>query len=169
MAKRVFQAPNFTPSTQADASALTSATYMAIKGGSGTQKIDILEVYVVGAASSAAPTALCLARASTIETTPTALAIPATDGPLDPATAALANPPVTFTAAGTGPQRSIATTDARLSVAINAFGGSLRYNSAPTQQWSLLGNTAQFGETLLSSQNVQAPGLLNAHILYEPY
>ena len=169
MSKRVFSNINWTPTAQADASALTNATYMALKGGSGTQKTDILEVYVVGAAASSAPTPLCLARASTIETTPTALAAPATDGPLDPATAALAAPPVSFTAAGTGPQRSAATTDARLQVGVNAFGGSLRYNAAPTQQWSLLGNTAQFGETLLSSGNAESPGAVNAHILYETY
>jgi hypothetical protein len=169
MAKRVFQNVNWTPTVAADASALANATYMAIKGGTGTQKIDILETYVVGAAAASAPTFLCLARASTIETTPTALVAPATDGPMDPATAALAAPPVTFTAAGTGPQRSAATTDARLLVAINAFGGSLRYNSAPTQQWVVLGNTAQFGETLLSAENVGTSGALSAHMVYEPY
>lgn len=169
MAKRLFQVPNWTPTAAADASALANATYMALKGGSATQRIDFLEVYVNGMAAASAPTALCLARASTIETTPTALAAPATDGPADPATAALAAPPVSFTAAATGPQRSAATSDARLNLGINAFGGSFRWNAAPTQQWVLLGNTAQFGETLISSQNTGTPGALSAHLEYEPY
>ena len=35
MAKRIFQAVNFTATAQADTAALTNATYMALKGGSG--------------------------------------------------------------------------------------------------------------------------------------
>ena len=169
MAKRLFQTTNWTPTAQADAGALTSGSYMALKGGSGTQRIDFLEVYVHGMAAASAVTPTCLARASTIETTPTALAAPATDGPEDPATAALAAPPVSFTAATAGPQRSATTSDARLNLGINAFGGSFRWNAAPGQQWVQLGNTAQFGETLLSSQNAGAPGAVGAHIIYEPY
>lgn len=170
MAKRIFQNPNWTPTAQADAAALTNATYMAIKGGSATQRIDILEVYANGMGGASAPTALCLARTITaLGVTPTALAIPATDGPTDPATAPLAAPPVTYFAAGTGPQRSNLTTDARLNLGINAFGGSLRLNAAPSQQWVVLGNVVGFGETLLSGQNLAAPGPINAHIEYEPY
>jgi hypothetical protein len=169
MAKRLFNNTNWTPSAQADAGALSSGSYMALKGGSGTQRMDVLEVYLHGMAAASAVTPTCLARASTIETTPTALAAPATDGPEDPSTAALAAPPVSFTAAATGPQRSAATSDARLNLGINAFGGSFRWNAAPTQQWVILGNTAQLGETLLSSQNTGAPGAVGAHILYEPY
>lgn len=169
MAKRLFQAPNWTPTAQADAAALTNATYMAIKGGASTQRINMLEVYVNGMAAAAAPTALCFARTVTaLGVTPTALAIPATDGPADPATSALAAPPVTYTAAATGPQRSNLTTDARLNLGINAFGGSFRWNAAPDQQWVLLGNTVGFGETLISSQNVGTPGALNCHLEYEP-
>ena len=170
MAKRLFNNTNWTPSAQADGGALTNATYMAVKGGSGTQRIDFLEVYVHGMAAASAVTPTCLARTVTaLGATPTALAAPATDGPTDPATAALAAPPITYTAAATGPQRSGATTDARLNLGINAFGGSFRWNAAPTQQWVLLGNTVGFGENLLSSQNTGAPGAVGAHILYEPY
>lgn len=169
MAKRSFQAANWTPTAQADTTALTSGTYMALKGGSGTQKIDVLEVMISGLAGSSTPTILQLARASTIETTPTALASPNQDGPLDPATAALAAAPVSFVAAATGPQRSAATTDAKLNFALNAFGGIIRWNAAPTQQWSLLGNTAQFGESILSAFTGGTVGAISAHIIYEPY
>ena len=168
MAKRIFQVPTFTPTAQADAAALTSGTYMALKGGSGTQKINVIEIMASGQAGSSSPTLLQFARASTIETTPTALSAPASDGPMDPATAALAAPPVAFTAAATGPQRSASTSDARLNVQVNAFGGILRWVSAPGEEWGILGNTAQFGESILSAFTGGTVGAIGAHIVYEP-
>src|SRR6266480_4158889 len=106
MAKRLFQNINFTPTATADNTALANATYMAVKGGSATQRSIINEIYVAGMAAASAPTALSFARSMTLATTPTALATPASDGPIDPATAALAAPPITFTAAATGGSRS---------------------------------------------------------------
>jgi hypothetical protein len=170
MAKRSFQAVNFTPTATADTTAMASSTYMAIKGGSGTQRIDVLDFMISGLApSTSSPTLLQFARHSTIATTPTALAAPNSDGPTDPATAALAAPPVTFVAAATGPSRSATTTDARLNLGFNAQGGLLRYNSAPGQQFVILGNTANFGEASLSAFTGGTVGAISAHILYEPY
>lgn len=168
MAKRSFQTSNWTPTATADTTALTNGTYMGIKGGSGTQLINMLEFYIAGMAGASTPTALTFARSSTIATTPTALAAPASDGPEHPSTAALAAPPVTFTAAATGGQRSAVTTDAKLHLGLNAFGGIVRWNAAPGQEFSLLGNTADLGEAYLSSQNLGTAGLINAHMLYEP-
>lgn len=169
MAKRTFAAANWTPTATADTTALTNATYQAIKGGSGTQKIDVLEVMISGLAGASSPTIIQLARASTIETTPTALASPNQDGPMDPATAALAAVPVSFVAAATGPQRSAVTTDAKLNLALNAFGGILRWNAAPTQQWNQVGNTASGGESILSAFTGGTVGAISSHIMYEPY
>lgn len=171
MARRAFQFSNWTPSATADASTLANATYMGIKGGSTTQMIDILEVQVEGMAGASSPTPLTYAHSSTLATTPTALAAPASDAPLDPAVAALAAPPVTFTAAATGGQRSAATTDAKITCGINAFGGILRWNAAPGQQFMQLGNavTSPSGECYLSCQNFGTPGLVISHILYEPH
>ena len=169
MAKRTFQATNWTPTAQADTSALTSATYMAIKGGSGTQLIDVQEIMVSGFAGSTAPAILQMARVSTVETTPTALAAPNSDGPMHPSTAALAAPPVTFTAAGTGCQRSAATTDGRLNLGLNTYGGIAKWNSAFSAPWSILGNTADLGESVLSAFTGTTPGAISAHIIYEPY
>jgi hypothetical protein len=170
MAKRIFQTSNFTPTAQADTTALTSGTYMGLKGGSTTQRIDILEVLASGLApSTSSPTLLQLARASTIETTPTALAAPASDGPMDPATAALAAPPVAFTAASTGPQRSAATTDARLNLALNAQGGIMKWFAYDrSSAFGMLGNTASLGEVLLSAFTGGTVGAISAHIEYEP-
>ena len=170
MAKRTFTNRNWTPTATADTTALANATYMAVKGGSGTQRIDIWDFMITGLApSTSSPTLLEFARSSTVATTPTALAAPASDGPNDPATAALALPPVTFTAAATGGQRSAATSDARLDLGLNAQGGILRYNSAPGQQFVILGNTATFGEAYLSAFTGGTVGAITAHIMYEPY
>lgn len=170
MAKRLFQTSNFTPTAQADTTALTNATYMALKGGSSTQRLDVLEILIAGlVAATSSPTLMQFARHSTIATTPTALAAPASDGPMDPSTAALAAPPVSFTAAATGPQRSAVTSDARLMLNLNAQGGIMKWfaydRSAP---FGILGNTASLGEASLSAFTGGTVGAISAHIQYEP-
>lgn len=168
MAKRTFSNVNWTPTATADASTLANATYMAIKGGSATQRTNCREFYVAGMAAASAPTALSMAYSSTIALTPTALASPAQDGPNDPATAALAAPLISFTAAATGGQRSNTTTAPHLMLGLNAFGGIVRYNATPGEEFVLLGNTAAlFGEAYLSAENLGTAGLINAHIMYE--
>ena len=169
MAKRIFTSQNWTPTAQADTSALSNGSYMAIKGGSGTQLIDIQEIMVSGFAGSTAPAILTMARVSTLENTATALAAPASDGPMHPATAALAAAPVTFTAATQGPQRSAVTTDAKLNLGLNTYGGIAKWNSAFSAPWSILGNTADLGESVLSAFTGTTPGAISAHIIYEPY
>lgn len=169
MAKRIFQASNFTPTATADTTAHANATYLALRGGSTTQLIDLLEVMVSGLANASSPTILQVARTSTIATTPTALAAPNSDGPAHPSTAALAAPPVSFVASAAGPQRSALTTDARLNVNINAFGGVARWLAQQGAQWSLLGNVAGFGESILSAFTGGTVGAVSAHMMYEPY
>ena len=169
MAKRTFQATNWTPTATADTSALANGTYMALKGGSSTQLIDVLEVMVSGFAGSTAPAILQLARVSTVETTATALAAPNSDGPMHPSTAALSAAPVSFVAASTGPQRSAVTTDGRLNLGLNTYGGIAKWNSAFSAPWSILGNTADLGESVLSAYTGTTPGAISAHIIYEPY
>jgi hypothetical protein len=168
MAKRSFQATNYTPTAQADTTALTNATYQGLKGGSGTQRLEVNEVLISGLGGASSPTIMQFARASTVETTPTALASPNQDGPLDPETAALAAPPVSFVAAATGPQRSATTTDAKLNLALNAFGGIVRWNSGPDLKWIIVGATAPGGESLLSAFTGGTVGAISSHILYEP-
>lgn len=170
MAKRIFQATNLSMGAgTADTTAIASSTYMALRGGSGTQLSDILEVEVAGLSGSSAPCILQLARASTIAITPTALAAPNSDGPAHPSTAALAAPTVSFIAAATGPQRSAVTSDARLNLGLNLFGGIVRWVAAPGAQWSILGNTAPLGESVLSAFTGSIAGAMSGHIVYEPY
>jgi len=169
MAKRIFQFTNWTPTATADTTAMANDTYMAIKGGSGTQLIEVQEIMASGFASSSAPTILQFARHSTVATTPTALAAPASDGPMHPSTAPLAAPPVTFRAAAAGGQRSAVVTDGRLNMGLNVFGGIVRWVAAQGAPFSLLGNTASLGEASLSSFTGGTVGAISAHIIYEPY
>ncbi len=172
MARRSFQVSNWTPTATADTTALANNTYMGIKGGTTTQLIDILEIQVEGMAGASTPTPLTYAHSTTLALTPTVpIVAPATDAPLDPTVAALAAPPVVFTTAATPGQRSATVSDAKISCGINAFGGILRWNAAPGQQFQQLGNavTSQSGECYLSCQNFGTAGLLISHILYEPH
>jgi hypothetical protein len=62
-------------------------------------------------------------------------------------------------------------TDTHLNLALNLFGGIVRWNATPTQQWQIIGNTAPGGESVLwnSATAGGSTGLANAHIIYEPY
>src|SRR5258708_3968391 len=146
MARRSFQyagatATGWTPTATADTTALANATYMCIKGGSTTQMIDILEIQVEGMAGASTPTPLTYAHVTTLGVGPSALSTGTTDATLDPSAVALALPPVTYTQAATsGPQRSAAAADAKITCGINAFGGILRWNAAPGQQFMQIGN-----------------------------
>jgi hypothetical protein len=88
-----------------------------------------------------------------------------------PATAALAAPVVVATAWTTKPQASSTTTDAKLNLGLNTFGGIIRWNASPTQQWQLLGSATGFGCTILfnSSTSGGSNALADAHIMYETY
>lgn len=169
MSKRSFAHFNWTPGATADGSTL-AAGYQALQGGSATQFIDILEVTWTGLATAGAATPLMLAFDSTLGVTPTALASPDTDGPMIPgAVAALAAPPKSYVAASTNPTRSNSTSSPKLAVGGNAFGGAFRWNASPTQQMQMLGNGTTTGEVSLSAFTGGAPGLIESHILYEPY
>jgi hypothetical protein len=145
---------------------------MTLIGASATQMTDVLEVLVSGMDTSSVTAAMQVVRSSgTIAATPTALASPNSDGPMVPATAALAAPVVVAVAFTTKPQASATVTDAKLNLALNTFGGIIRWNAAPTQQWQLLGLATGFGCTILFNSTVSG-GLnakANAHIIYETY
>ena len=169
MAKRFFTNQNWTPTATADTTALANATYMAVKGGSATQLIKVIEISVSGLAPSASsPTLMNFARSSTVATTPTALAAPASDGPNHASTAALAAAPITFTAAGTGGQRSATVTDAKINIAANMYGGIHKWNAPQDAEFFILGNTASLGEAYLSAFTGGTVGAVSSHILYEP-
>lgn len=151
-----------TPVAVADATNFTSAGFMALQGGSATQVNKITEVYMGGQATSSAPTPMILARDSTVGATLSGSLLAAAD----PATAALAAPPVAFSIATTKPQRSAALQ--LLQLGFNAFGGIVRWVAAPGYEIGMLGNTASLGEISLSCMTGGTPGALTPHIGFEP-
>ncbi len=167
MTKRIFSNPSYTPTATADG-LLTASTYLGVKGGSATMQVTFLEVYQAGQASASAYNATCLAYASTIETTPTALALPVTTGYVNPNGATLGTAEVAFITAATQPTRSAVTSVARMRLGFNSFGGIVRWVAAPSEEWVQFGNTAaSFGETLVSSENYGTAGAQATNLIYE--
>lgn len=166
MAKRSFKLATWTPVAVADTAAFTDNGYQGLMGGSTTQLLKLLEVYMGGQAGASSPSLMLLSRDSTVQATPTALSTGQSDAPFDPSTAALAAPPVAFTASTTKPQRSA--TLGLLNLAFNAFGGIVRWVAAPGEEIGILGNTASLGEASLSAYTGGTPGLMGSHLIYEP-
>jgi hypothetical protein len=171
MAKRIFTSQGLTFTASNAGSVATTSGYMALKGGASTQLIDVLEIMITGMATASTVGAMTLTRASTIETTPTTLAAPHADGAMFSGTTALSSTVVPFVAASTQPTPSNTVSDGKVNVGLNLFGGIVRWNAAPGQEWKIIGNTAPGGESVLWNNLLGggATGLANAHIIYEPY
>lgn len=168
MSKRLFQQSTFTPTQQADG--VLTGSWMAMKPGASTDIIKIGKIILAGQASTSAINAMCLARSSTLGITPTALALPNSDGFVNPASSALTNVPVCFVAAATAPNRSPAVTVPRLDLNFNAFGGIAVWQTNPgsEEEWWMIGNaTTSNSESVLSAYNVGAPGAMSGQFFYE--
>ena len=169
MSKRIFQVSTFTPTAQADG-VLSAGTFAALKAGSATDILKIGKVLLMGQASSSAVTATCLARSSTLAITPTALALPNSDAPVNIAATAVSTAPVAMVAASIPPNRSPAVSIARLNLTFNAFGGIIQWQTNPgsEEEWVSVGvATTSNSETVLSSVNVGTAGAIGANIFYE--
>jgi hypothetical protein len=169
MAKRIVAVTTLTPTATADAATpLASGTFPClVQGGSATQRINVLEIYMGGQAGASAPSFMILARDSTVGVT-NSFGTGQTDASLDASTAALAAPPLTGnTNSGTAPQRS--TTLKLLNLSFNAFGGIVRWVAAPGEEISIIGNTASLGEVSLSAFTGGTPGAMGTHLIYEPF
>lgn len=167
MGERVFGVPTFTTEARADTSAMANAAYMAIAAGTALSNVLVKEIYVAGQVAASAVQILLFARHSTNAVTPTALAAPASDGPKNNFQLAQTNPAVTFTAAGTGPQRSATTTNAKLNLSFNAFGGVVRWLAPPGGEWGIFGVTANLSESSLSGFTGTTAAAVGGHIIYE--
>lgn len=166
MAKRVFQVTTWTPTAQADG--VLTGSYQALTGGTSTQQLTVIEIYMGGQAGASSVNAMTFARSSTVGITPTALGVPNSDGPMHGASAPLASVPVAYVAAATAPNRSPAVTIARLNLTFNSFGGIVRWVAAPGEEWTIVGNAVNVSESVLSAQNVGTAGAMGSHIIYEP-
>lgn len=171
MAKRVFQQATWTPTATADGGTnfLANTTYMAIEAANASQGLNVIEIYEGGQASASSINIMQFARSVTFGTTPTALASPNGDGPMNTLTSPLATVPLTYVAASTGPARSSVSTQARLNLTLNTFGGIVRWVAAPGEEWGIVGVTASISGSSLSAFTGGSAGLLGAHIVYEPF
>jgi hypothetical protein len=163
MARWAANNPPITPVGVADTTNFTDTGYLGLQGGSGTQRINVLEVTLGGLATSSAPTPIVVARDSTIGVTLSVGRFAA----LDAASAALAAPPVAFNTATTKPQRSA--TLSLMWLAFNAFGGIFRWVAAPGEELGMLGNTASLGEMSFSCYTGGTPGLSTVSAICEPF
>lgn len=167
MAKRIVNHSSITPTATADTTNLANSTYpFCLQGGSGTQRVNVIEVYEGGQAGASSPTFMLLARDTTVGVT-TAADAQMNDGPMDASTAALAAPPLVFNKATTAPQRSV--TQHLLNLSFNAFGGIVRWVAAPGEEVSIIGNTQPLGEVSLSAFTGGTAGLGGFHMVYEPF
>jgi hypothetical protein len=166
MTKRIFSVSTYTPTQQADG-LLTSNTYMGIAPSAATQQVVVTEIYQAGQASASAYNASCLAYASTVSASRTAMALPAAVGYVNGNASVLSTPEVTFVAATTNPTRSSATSVARLRLGFNAFGGIVRWVAAPSEEWIGYGTAVNVGEFSLSCENTGTAGAQGTSIIYE--
>ena len=168
MAKWVFSVHTWTPVAVADNANFTDNGHMTLIGGTTTQLIDIVDVYMGGLATVQSPTLMTLARDMIVGATLTALASPNSCGPLHPSTAPLAAPAVGFVASTTKPKRSNDIAMPKLNIPFNSFGGLVRWHAGPDEAFTMLGNTQPLGEISLSAFTGGTPGLMGSHFVFEP-
>jgi hypothetical protein len=166
----VFNARQVSPGAgTADTVALTNGTYMAVQGAAGTQRTNVLEVFIQGESTASALSYLTLAHDTTIGVTAATLVTPNSNGSNDASAGALANPVVVGVSFTTPPQRATTVTLAKIPFSINAFGGVLKWNPwQPNMSMTILGNTQPLGEVSLSSfTGSSGSAQVSMHIMYE--
>lgn len=169
MGKRTFSVPVWSPTATADTTGLANNTMMAIGANNATSGLLVQEIEIGGQGSASSPMIMMFARDSTLMATPTALAAPASDGPMNTLSPAAQTGSITANFAGTSPQRSAATTAGRLNLSFNGFGGIVRWQAAPFEEWGIVGVTVNVSESSLSSFTGSTPSNIGAHIIYETY
>jgi hypothetical protein len=132
-----------------------------LRCGGATQQHKINEVYVGGEDTASTPTAMGLARSSTISVGALSVGTLALRDALStaPATA----PSFGSTAATTFPQRS--STLYLLNLSLNTYGGIARWQARYGEEITAYGNTASLGEVIVSSK--AGTGKSSGHILFE--
>jgi len=165
MARWSFKVASWSAVAVADTTAMVNNQFMALLGGSATQRLNLIEVRWGGQATASAPCYMLLSRDSTVHAGPTALGAGESNAAHDPATAALAAPQVALTAATTKPQRSA--TLGLLNLSANAFGSGGLWQSPDKEGIWILGNTASNGEVSLSAYTGSTTAPVGSHFIYE--
>lgn len=154
-----------TTAATADAANIANTSYGALlQGGSSTQRLNLIEVYMGGEASaSSAPQIMVLARDSTVGAT--VVAGSTRNALLDASGTAPGTVAVVGNSATTLPQRSA--TLHLLHLSFNAYGGIVRWVARQGEEPSVVGNTASLGEVSLSAYTGTTAGAISGHVLYE--
>lgn len=167
MAKWIFKVSSWLPVATADAIDLPDSGFMALLGATATQMLQVSEIYVGGVATTSSPTYMQFSRDVVVLATPTALTTGQSVAAMDPATAALAAPPVAAVASTTQPQRSA--TLGLMNFNFNAFGGIVRWQAYDEKDMpKTLGLATPLGEVSLSAFTGGTPGTVGSHIIFEP-
>lgn len=169
MAKRSFQVPTWSPAAIADTTTMANAGFMAVGAAAATNGLLVSEIEINGLAAASSVMLMQFARDSALAATPTALAAPNSDGPMNSLTAAAQVGSLTCVAATTNPSRSAVTTSSRLNLGLNAFGGISRWVAYPGEEWGIIGITVSISESALSNFTGGATAAIGSHIIYEAY
>jgi hypothetical protein len=169
MAKWSVNFASITTTAFADTAGLTNGTYCTVlQGGSGTQRINVLEIMLGGQSSSTSqPQIIILGRDSTVAVTVGATTT--VTAAHSASTAALAAPPVTGNTFTTAPQRLSGAGGHLLVFSFNAYGGAARWLAKDWEEIDLIGNTANLGELSLSAFTGTTSGAIGGHLIYEPF
>ena len=172
MAKRIFTTGSLTFAATGHGSAATTSGYMALKGTTTTQIVDILEVMISGMATASTVAGMMVAYSSTLGTTPTALASPGSDGPMVVNATALASLVNAYFAAGTQPTPSSAShiTKAQPVAQFVRRHRALECGTDPAMDADrqCRQRRRKYLVECLDTRGGSS-GLANAHIIYEPY
>ena len=157
MAVYTHGAVGYTPIAHADgATALANSSYQAVRTET-TSTLRIVELFIGGEATASTVNRMALRRLSTNGATPTNQ-VPAAANPLS-----LASTSDGYVAATTGP--TIATTQHLANLALNTFGGVIRWVAAPNEEiWATAG-TAPNGEMVFDS--ISGTGVVSTDIKFE--
>lgn len=170
MAKRAFAANNWTTGTgTADNAQVTTSQYQSL-AVAASQLAQVQEIYIGGTATASAVQNMQFRRTGTAGTGgASALASPNSDGPLNTFAAAITTAPTAAVAYVTNqPIPSNTTTFARLNLAMNSFGGIVRWVAAPGEEWWLIGAGAN-QDTTLSNNTGSGSSTVSSHIIYEMF
>lgn len=157
MAQYTHGAVGYTPIAHADgATALVSSSYQAVRTET-TSTLKVVEFFIGGESTASTVNRMSLRRLSTNAATPTNQ-VPAALNPLSAASASDG-----YVAATTGP--TIASTQHLANVALNTFGGVVRWVAAPGEEVYATASTAPNGELCLDS--ISGTGVVSTDIKFE--
>lgn len=170
MGKRVFQSPVWTPAPTADAgTTLANSNYMGIGAINNTSGLLVQEIEIGGQSGSSAALIMMFARHGVVAASAAALVAPNSDGPMNTYGQQAATGTLAFIAATTPPQRSNNISSGRLNLTFNAFGGIVRWQAAPFEEWGIIGNVVNTTESSLSAFTGSGTSAIGAHIIYEAF